>query len=125
MGIFKRLFGSNEKEGREGEGREEDGHEGEGVWRLVCDDCEEIFRVGENANLVTDEDLFNAVLSAGGNITAHGNLKREPDLVVKKSGLTREEKSAILTKVARVQDDLVEGSERQWYCGSCRTTNSY
>ena len=130
MGIFKKLFGTNVKENREGEGHEEEvheeaGHEEDEVWNLVCENCGEIFRLGQDANLVTDEDLFNTVLSAGGNVIVHGNARREPDLVVKRSGLSREEKSGILKKVARVRGDLAEGSERQWHCGSCRTTHSY
>jgi len=94
-------------------------------WKLTCTNCGEVYTVGENASIVTDEDLFNTILSSGGSINVHGELKREPDVVVKRVGLSSDEKNAILETAKIVQDDLEQGSKRQWHCGACSTVQSY
>ena len=95
------------------------------AWKLACNNCGEVFVVGDDSSIVTDEDLFNTILSSGGTVNVHGELKREPDVVVKRFGLTPDEKSEILDKAKKVQDDLEQGSKRQWHCGACSSVQSY
>jgi len=95
------------------------------VWKLTCNNCGEVFTVGDDSSIVTDEDLFNTILSSGGTVNVHGELVREPDVVVKRFGLTPDDKSAILDKAKRVQDDLEQGSKRNWHCGACSSVQSY
>ncbi len=38
------------------------------VWELQCGKCGEIFRIGEDSDLVMDEDIYNLILDAGGDV---------------------------------------------------------
>jgi hypothetical protein len=92
-------------------------------WKLKCRSCGEIFLIGKDAHLVTDEDMLAAIYRAGGKVI--GDVaKRQPDLA-QRGELPVDRLSKIADVIKKIKRDLAEGISRQWYCDNCKEVNSY
>ena len=97
-------------------------------WRLKCKYCGEKYTIGDNAFLITEEDLHAARKREGGSVISLGESTREPELVrhwrndpkspsideVDEKARTKE-----LKKAAQISAAIARGESRTWWCDKC------
>lgn len=84
-------------------------------WRLVCPRCRHVYRIGEDAVVVTTEALHDA---AEFSVQLGGGGGRQPDLVGERV-VGAQERAEVQATVGRIRRDLEQGRRRQWWCGRC------
>lgn len=108
-------------EGTEAREPQETGKSVGNVLKLACPHCREIFRIGEDAFLVTDEDKFRSLSQANASVIMLGRATRKPDLAMRWTRPTtpteRKEQARV---AAEIQAAIARGETRQWWCGKCR-----
>ncbi len=104
MGLFKSLFGR-----------------GQAAWVLTCPLCGHIYRVGEDATIVTTEQGFQ--LAKATVIVTDGSVPVRTDLVASMEDWTPEalargrKKAQETAKIIR--EAIAKGQKRYWTCHAC------
>ena len=96
--------------------------------RVTCDHCGEVFEIGEDAFVVTDEDKFRSLRQADAGVLIIGRLTRKPDMVMHWTRPTTEdERTQEQQRATEIADAIARGERRQWWCGKCHneTPNAY
>jgi rubrerythrin len=100
-------------------------------FRLRCAYCGEVYLIGEDAFLVTDDDILATVQETGGELSTWGGMARRagPDLAMRypteraipeRLKVARKEERM---KAARICSALTRGQPRSWLCNKCNDAN--
>ena len=92
-------------------------------WLLTCSKCGASFEVGNDAHIVTDEDMFSMFDS----VIVFGQPTRKPDRVGPASGqLTHKQWKEAAASMRSVISDIRAGNPRSWtHQGGCEAVNEY
>ena len=100
-----------------------------GPLRLTCPHCGQLFVVGQDSVIVTDEDVAKTFMELGGRGMVTFGAPRKPDLVMHAGrALTDEESKKQLAKLPQIRAAIRQGLPRSWKCDRCRhepASNSY
>lgn len=94
--------------------------------QLSCPTCGSVYRLGDDATIVTMQDVYNMVRSHGG--TVIGQTRRtfatqtDPALIGRPRDMGRFKKTEVLEKVASIRATLKNGGEAFWYCEECKNS---
>lgn len=95
------------------------------IWQtleLTCPACYTSYVVGENAGIVSDEDIFSKLVFS--TVTMSGNVTYEPELV-KRCIVEIQQKFEFSESLKHIKYDLMKGKGRKWQCDNCKAVNYY
>jgi hypothetical protein len=94
-------------------------------WDLKCTQCGHLYRVGEDATIVTMEDVFDSASSVL--VFGSGNSVQK-DLVASMSGWAddrlKDGQASARNNIQRIRKGLAKGQVRYWYCKTCNNEES-